>query len=143
MTKTTVSPLVDSTDKGLIEFPRTCPAWCDRDEHIEYVKENDGVLTAADAVSHRAHGGDAFLWELRTVRGGIARDGGSGWTLDVGQQMLEPGSAYTGYAHEPLIELGARHATLSESATISMTTGEVRVLAAHMLALCDRVDLAR
>lgn len=135
---------VDTADLGVIPFPAHCPAWCDREGHLAYAAMSEGCNEAVRVTAHHADGGDCSLDEIRNrVRGEIERDGGGRWNLTARQALLTPGVDHSGYAGPPLIELfvadhglGGRY-----QAAINLTTGEARVLIAHLTALCDRVDL--
>lgn len=130
---------VVTTDYGTIEIEH-CPAWCK--DHLDYVDENQGLLTAADASTHRRHGADVVLDEIRKPNGSeVTRDGGPRWEITAVQRMREPFTGYVGYETPPLIELLVADSGLGLTpAFIEMTTGEARVMAAHLLRLCDTVD---
>lgn len=133
-----------TSDLGMHPFPEHHPAWCDRVTHLEYARENDGLLDAREMTAHYANGGDTFLTELRNQHtGDIKRDGGGSWDLTARQYLNEPFDDRAGNATPPLVQLMVSDSGVSQHAVIDMTTGEARVLAAHLVALCDRVDLPR
>lgn len=137
--------MVETTDRGTIQLPTRCPHWCSREAHVSYALENDGTLDAAEATAHGAQGGEAVLPEIRnSVSHRIERDGGGTWELRVRQELREPFTERSGYASAPMVQLHVSDRGLvGMSAVINLTTGELRVLAAHAVALADRVDLGR
>lgn len=133
---------VTTSDMGVIEIDEDmCPPWCDRG-HVEYGRENDGLLPAVAVTEHRGGSGEGSLDELRNyVSGSVFRVGGAHWDVSIAQELQPPYDRGSGYATPELVELHiASHE--ARNAQMSMTTGEARVLAAQLLALADRVDLA-
>lgn len=126
---------VATSDRGEIAFPRLSPNWCDRAEHLRYARESAGQATAEDVTAHHANGGDAFLTDLHN-------SGGAPWSLKAVMRLAAPYDDRSAHGQE-LIELTLHHGQpfgAAAQATIGYTTGEARVFA-HLIALCDRVDL--
>lgn len=134
---------IPTADLGFIELSPYCPEWCDR-HHVEYATENEGILDARDVTAHFSGARDEYLREIRNpVNKDIERGGGGGWNLVVRQYLRAPYADHCGYASPPLIELHVRDRSSDSQASLAMTTGAIRVFAAHLIALCDRVDLPR
>ena len=134
-----------TSDRGMHPFPEHCPAWCDRQTHLDFAGDSEGCYTAAEITAHYRYGGDHSLAEIRNRQTHeVSRDGAGSWELTARQTLQEPWLSHSGYASPPLIELLVQDRGLGKNrqAAIGMTTGEARVLAAHLIALCDRVDLA-
>lgn len=135
-----------TSDRGMHPFPEHCPAWCDRQAHLEFAGESEGCYDAAEITAHFRYGGDQTLDEIRNCQSReVRRDGAGSWSLTARQTLQEPWLSHSGYASPPLVELLVQDRGLGDSykAAIGLTTGEARVLAAHLVALCDRVDLPR
>ncbi|WP_375481262.1 helix-turn-helix transcriptional regulator [uncultured Jatrophihabitans sp.] len=133
-----------TSDQGMHPFPEHCPKWCDRDQHLQFAEESEGLYTADEISAHYRHGGNHSLAELRNgVSHEIERDGRGTWTLTTRQHLREPWRGHAGMASPPLVELFVTDPGLGSGyrATLNLTTGEARVLAAQIVALCDRVDL--
>lgn len=133
---------VMSADAGVIPVPRYCPAWCDREQHLTFISENDGLDSAEELTMHRRFvDGPIFLPEIRTgVDKRTERAAGGYVEMCAAQRLLPPYADGAGFASQPLLEVTVADDEHSRT-SVALTTGEARVLALKLTALCDLVDL--
>jgi hypothetical protein len=104
-----------------------CPAWCGG-------HDDDYALPPGIAEEHVGGGDGQHLREIRNVHGSyVSREDSGSWHLYAREQVRLDNCQMT-----PLVELTVDDG--AEGTTLAMTTGEARVLAAHLLRYADRVD---
>lgn len=131
-TTTTERPILSDDERTL---PKTCPSWCTTD-HAQDLAQG---ATMWDACQHRAYLGDVFLAELSNS-GRVWRPGG-GW-FDVALQQDPHPTENMGNGTDPLVRVWTQEGSgLTREATLRLTTGEARVLAAKLLSAADRADI--
>jgi hypothetical protein len=110
-----------------------------RPDHELFVVESPD-LSPAELRTCSVGGGNAYFPHLLNgASGETERIGGGGWAL-TGKQFADAAGG-PGWDSPPLVDLLV-FAPLNQGGqqAIECTTGEARVLAAHLLALCDRLD---
>ena len=129
-------PATTTDDHGrTIPLPRMCPLWCDTD-HVQYCEDSEGQLTAEDIATHVGSGFDDRVDDIHNSGTGRTTRRGVSYEAEIRQTHLDPLAGGGGWASEVLIYIRA-----GNQVVLPMTTGEVRVFAARLVALCDRVDL--
>jgi hypothetical protein len=112
------------------------PSWCDRAEHEQFLAEN--ILTPAEQWTHFHAAGGTWLPELRNwASGKVMRPGGATWFAQAIRRDETVGEHFFG---AELIEVEVATVHHERRASVELTTGEARVLAATLLAVCDRLD---
>jgi hypothetical protein len=116
-----------------------CPSWCE--DHATYLDESKGLLEDDDIRTHRSIPHEGHLHEIRFGNGHIARDGGGIWMLEVHRTELAKGF----YTAPALVSLAVINDGLGENSRtfIELTSGDVRVLAAQLVAMADKIDMSR
>ena len=128
-------------DSQTITLPTRHPKWCMVDSHQGLLNDLEGPFDDEQVNQFRKHwamGGEHSRISVVELRAGHVKsvlDEGGYWSITLEQQPdiddIDGGHG------QPFISLYTR---LADSLTI--TSGEARVLAAHLLAAADKVDMA-
>jgi hypothetical protein len=118
-------------------IPRFCLDWCTAD-HLVVMEE----LGLDAHLEHWRQGGEGSCPEIRNpIDHRLYREGVHGWDVFL-QQTEAPDGRYGEELVNVHVRVSAGDPELEgERATIQLTTGEARVLAAQIVSLADRVDL--
>ena len=119
-----------TTYTGII--PDHCPGWCDTDHAQVWESTRD----TDSAREHFLSGGENRLEEQRW-NDHVLRPQGGRWTINVTQPTGEHGYG----TRFPTVDLELDNAKHDQTVLLHLTTGEARVLAAHLVGIADKIDL--
>jgi len=123
-------PADELGDARRLPDDKDCPHWCPS-QHAEHFLEVVGD-TVYEASQHFAGVAEMTLGELRNyIDGRLSRPGGS--HVDVALIQYPHPSTNGGFNGPPLVELELSTIRREQSASVELTTGEARSLAAALL----------